>query len=695
MDFNHLPLTTEDGTQVNLNALYKIAPSCFTEVRNEKTGELRHVVDFKKLLQLLGDNAVEDEPEAYEFTWVGKQAARREAATPINKTLRPVPESSVDWDHTQNIYIEGDNLDALKLLQKSYLGKVKMIYIDPPYNTGNDFVYHDDFHRSQSEEDLEAGNVDELGNRFLKNTETNGKFHSDWCSMIYPRLQLAHSLLREDGVIFISIDDHEIENLKKICCEIYGESNFVAIINWRRSGGRQDSKYYAIIHEYILCFAKDIDKFQAGEEIKSENVYPKYDEVNKRYYKTQLLRKWGANSLRENRPNLYYPIKGPHGEDIYPTIYLADQRNSALGFKKIQGRWRWGASTMAKAIEEGRVEFQENKYGELIPYERIYAPKAGEEKTNKYTTWIDDVSNGTDTIKGLFSKTIFDYSKSPQLVGRFLKMADLEDNDLVLDFFSGSATTAHAVMQLNAEDGGHRKFILVQLPEETSEDSEAYKAGYKNICEIGEERIRRAGKKIKEEKQGAALVAVRNGKSSQGDLFTQGNQEADGHKGRTLQEHDLDTGFRVFRIDSSNMKDVYFAPKDLEPQQLELFADNVKEDRTELDLLYGCMVDWGVQLSLPLTKETIDVADGHKGRTLQADGNGVTVYTVNDGDLVACFGKPITDNVVKVMADKAPLRVLFRDSCFEKDEQKINIFEQFKQLLGWSDDEALNNIRVI
>ena len=263
-------------------------------------------------------------------------------------------------------------------------------------------------------------------------------------------------------------------------------------------------------------------------------------------------------------------------------------------------------------------------------------------------------------------------------------------------------------MQLNAEDGGHRKFILVQLPEETDEKSEAYKAGYKNICEIGEERIRRAGKKIKEELQGAALVAVRNGKSSQGDLFDQGNQQTDGHKGRTLQVDDLDTGFRVFRIDSSNMKDVYFAPKDLDPKELDLFADNVKEDRTELDLLYGCMVDWGVPLSLPLTKETIDAADGHtlakdngtianghKGRTLQADGNGVTVYTVNDGDLVACFGKPITDKVVKAMADKAPLRVLFRDSCFEKDEQKINIFEQFKQLLGWSDDEALNNIRVI
>lgn len=597
---------------------------------------------------------------------MGKQAARREAATPINKTLRPVPESSVDWDNTQNIYIEGDNLDALKLLQRSYLGKIKMIYIDPPYNTGNDFVYNDKFEETANTFSNKAGFVDAEGNKlidtsnqYFRNTESNGRFHSDWCSMIYPRLQLAKSLLSNEGVIFISIDDHEIENLKKICCEVFGENNFVAIINWRRSGGRQDSKYYAVIHEYILCFAKDIDNFQAGEEIKGEEVYPKYDDKLKRYYKTQLLRKWGANSLRENRPNLYYPIKGPNGEDIYPTIYQADQRNSALGFDKIQGRWRWGASTMAKAIAEGRVEFQENKYGELVPYEKIFAPLKGEEKTKKYTTWIDDVSNGTDTIKNLFTKTVFDYSKSPEMILRFLKMADLEDDEIVLDFFSGSATTAHAVMQLNAEDGGNRKFILVQLPEETDEDSEANKAGYKTICEIGEERIRRAGKKIQDEL-----------KEKQPDLFAKGNDD----------KPKLDTGFRVYRIDSSNMKDVYFAPKDLDPKQLDLFEDNVKEDRTELDLLYGCILDWGLQLSLPMTTEKVD---------------GVTIYTVNEGDLVACFGKPITDNVVKAMADKAPLRVLFRDSCFGKDEQKINIYEQFKQQLGWSDNEALNNIRVI
>ena len=680
MDFNHLPLTTEDGTQLNLDALYKIAPSCFTEARDEKTGELRHVVDFNKLRQLLGDNAVEDEPEAYEFTWVGKQAARREAATPINKTLRPVPESSVDWDHTQNIYIEGDNLDALKLLQKSYLGGVKMIYIDPPYNTGNDFVYHDDFHRTQAEEDLEAGNVDELGNRFVKNTETNGKFHSDWCSMIYPRLQLAHSLLSEDGVIFISMDDNEIENLRKLCDEIFGEENFIAQICWRRTDNQLNIGYFAKVKEYILLYSKTrnftLGRLPLSEKAKAEYRYS--DE--KGLFRRSIL-------LHKTR-----------GRRFYPKV-------TKLG-NTLNGPWMVSEEEFDKMDKNGEIYWTENGDGQ--PYGKIYLSKSKGQIPNDF--WgIEFGTNqrGSLEVEKLFGKRYFDFPKPVSLIQNICKLGSDKDS-IILDFFSGSATTAQAVMQLNAEDGGHRKFILVQLPEETDVNSEAYKAGYKNICEIGEERIRRAGKKIKEELQGAALVAVRNGKSSQGDLFDQGNQQTDGHEGRTLQADDLDTGFRVFRVDSSNMKDVYFAPKDLEPQQLDLFADNVKEDRTELDLLYGCMVDWGVPLSLPLSEETIDVADGHtmatddgtiadghKGRTLQADGNGVTVYTVNDGDLVACFGKPITDNVVKAMADKAPLRVLFRDSCFEKDEQKINIFEQFKQLLGWSDDEALNNIRVI
>ncbi len=640
----HIDRQTPNGTELNLDALYKIAPSCFTEAKGDD-GEIRHVVDFNKLRLLLGDNAVEDAPEVYDFTWVGKRAALQEVAAPINKTLRPCPEESVNWDKTQNLYIEGDNLEVLKLLQNSYMGKVKMIYIDPPYNTGNDFVYKDS--RSMSAGEYNDAISDDEGYRLIKNTYSNGSFHSDWCSMIYSRLMIARSLLTEDGVIFISIDDNEQRNLKNICDEVFGESNFVAMLNWRRSGGRQDSKYYAIIHEYILCYAKDISDYEAGEEIKTGEVYPKFDKQKQRYYKTQLLRKWGSNSLRENRPNLYYPIIGPEGEEIYPTIYQ-ESENSDLGFIKIQGCWRWGASNLAKAQEEGRVEFVRNKWNEWVAYEKIFAPLDGDENTKKYSTWIDDVGNGTSMIKGLFEKTIFDYSKSSELIVKFLKMANLTNEDLCVDFFSGSATTAHAVMQLNAEDGGNRKFIMVQLPEKTAKDSEAYKAGYKNICEIGKERIRRAGKKIKEESP--------------------------------LTTQDLDTGFRVFKCESSNYKDVAFAPKDYSQEELDMFVDNIKEDRTALDLLFDCMLRWGVELSLPLSTTKV---------------GGCTIHNVNDGDLVACFDGNVTEAVIDAIADLSPLRVVFRDSSFIEAAQKMNLFELFKQKCDWTDEEVKNNVRVI
>lgn len=643
----HLKLNSASGTQLNMEALYQIAPSVFTEARDAKTGQIARKVDFDALRVLLGDAVKEEGGESYQFTWVGKRAAKAEAARPTDKTLRPVVEDSVDWNNTKNLYIEGDNLEVLKLLQKSYMGGVKMIYIDPPYNTGNDFVYNDDFARTEAEEDLEAGNVDELGLRYRKNTDSNGKFHSDWCSMIYSRLLVARSLLTEDGVIFISIDDNEVRNLRNICDEVFGEGNFVATLNWRRSGGRQDSKFYAIIHEYIICYAKDISSFEAGEEIKTGEIYPKFDKQKQRYYKTQLLRKWGSNSLRENRPNLYYPIKGPNGEDVYPIIYQEAEK-SDLGFVKIQGCWRHSASNLAKAGEEGRIEFVKNKWNEWVAYEKIFAPLEGEENTKKYSTWIDDVSNGTTLIKNLFSKSVFDYSKSPELLIRFLRMANLKNEDVCLDFFSGSSTTAHAVMQLNAKDGGNRKFIMVQLPEETPEDSEARKAGYKTIPEIAKERIRRAGKKIKEESP--------------------------------LTTQNLDTGFRVFRLDESNYLEVKKSPKEYDQDMLGLFVDNIKADRTDLDLLFGSMLAWGVQLDMPMTTEQVD---------------GCTVYTVNEGDLVACFSDPITDKVIQTMADKMPLRILFRDSCFTDDAQKINIYEQFKQLLDWADDEAFKNIKVI
>ncbi len=651
MKFNHLPLSSLDGTQLNLEALYKIAPSCFTEARDENTGALRHVVDFKKLRQLLGDNAVEDEPEAYDFTWVGKNAARREAATPINKTLRPVPESSVDWDHTQNIYIEGDNLDALKLLQKSYLGGegkgVKMIYIDPPYNTGNDFVYHDDFHRTQAEEDLEAGNVDELGNRFVKNTETNGKFHSDWCSMIYPRLQLAHSLLSEDGLIFISIDEHESHNLRKICDEVFGENNFVSQIVWEKRFTRSNNSHtFTTLTEPIMVYRKSeiVTDIKEPRSDKADSIYSNPDNDPRGVWTSVS---YVNPATKTQRPNLSYSLINPftHKEVIHPT-----------------NAWKFSKEVYEKHVKENRLYWGkdgDNTYPRLKKF--LSEMEGGMVPVD---LWKQEETGTTDKaskeLAALLSGKFFDFPKPVSLIKRIISLVinqKVDKEAIILDFFSGSATTAHAVMQLNAEDGGHRKFILVQLPEETDENSEAYKAGYKNICEIGEERIRRAGKKIQDEL-----------KAKQPDLFDNENGQS------------LDTGFRVFRIDSSNMKDVYFAPKDLDPKQIDLFADNVKEDRTELDLLYGCIVDWGLKLSLPLSTETI---------------NGVTVYTVNNGDLVACFGKPITDDVVKAMASKAPLRILFRDSCFEKDEQKINIYERFKQLCNWNDDEALNKIRVI
>lgn len=646
MEFQHLPLTSLDGTQLTIDTLYKIAPSCFTETFDPKDPKkLRHVVDFTKLRQLLGDDTVEDKPEAYEFTWVGKQAARREAASPINKTLRPVPESSVDWENTQNIYIEGDNLDALKLLQKSYLGKVKMIYIDPPYNTGNDFVYHDDFKQGQDEYNEQAGYVDELGNRFVKNTDSNGRFHSDWCSMIYPRLLLAHSLLKDDGLIFISIDEHESQNLRKICDEVFGENNFVSQIVWEKRYTRSNNSHtFTTLTEPILVYRKSeiVTDIKEPRSDKADSIYSNPDNDPRGVWTSVS---YVNPATKAQRPNLSYPLINPftHKEVVHPT-----------------NAWKYSKEVYEKHVKENRLfwgkdgnntyprlkKFLSEMDGGMVPVDLWKQEETG-------TT--DQASKELDQLMG---GKYFDFPKPTSLLRRILSLVinqKVDKNAIILDFFSGSATTAHAVIQLNAEDGGKRKFIMVQLPEETEEVSESYKAGYKNICELGEERIRRAGKKIQDEL-----------KAKQPDLFENGNKPK------------FDTGFRVFRVDSSNMKDVYFAPKDLEPEQL--FADNVKEDRTDLDLLYGSMVDWGVELSLPLETETVD---------------GVKVYTVNNDDLVACFGKPITDNVVKTIADKAPLRVLFRDSCFEKDEQKINIFEQFKQLLGWSDDEALNNIRVI
>jgi len=613
-----------------------------TEAKDEN-GEIVHKIDFDMLKQELSTTLVEGREERYQFTWPDKRQAILTANAPIDKTLRPCREESVDFDNTQNLYIEGDNLEVLKLLQETYLCKIKMIYIDPPYNTGNDFVYEDDFAQNAADYIANSGQTDEEGNRLVANTESNGRFHTDWLNMMYPRLKLARDLLSDDGVIFISIDDNEVDNLKKVCDEVFGESNFVAILNWRRSGGRQDSKYYAIIHEYILCYAKDISNFEAGEKIKTGEVFSKYDEEKKRFYKTQLLRKWGSNSLRENRPNLYYPIKAPDGIDVYPTIYEED-KSSALEFIEIQGRWRWSASNLVNAQKEGRIEFQKNKWGKWIAYEKIFAPLEGEENTKKYTTWIDDVGNGTDVIKKLFGKVCFDYSKSPELISRFLKMANLEDDDIVLDFFSGSATTAHAVMQLNAEDGGNRKFIMVQLPELCDEKSEAYKAGYKNICEIGKERIRRAGKKIIEE--------------------------------NPLTTQNLDIGFRVLKCDSSNMEDVYYSPEHFSSQ--DLFKNNIKNDRTPEDLLFQVMLNLGILLSSKIETKEID---------------GKTVFYVEGNYLVACFDENVDEKTLTEIAKEKPYYFVMRDASMASDSVVTNFEQIFKAYLGESYNP--DNIRII
>ena len=628
-----LERTSADGSKLNLEALYQIAPSCFTEVKDEKTGAIKHVVNFKTLRQLLGDDAVEDGEEMYQFTWPGKQAARCEAAAPITNTLLPVPEDSVDWDTTENLYIEGDNLRVLKLLQKGYMGKVKMIYIDPPYNTGNDFVYHDDFAHTTEEEELAAGNVDEEGNRFRRNLDSNGRFHSDWCSMIYSRLLVARSLLTEDGVIFISIDDNEVHNLRKICDEVFGAGNFVGQVIWERAFAPINlMKHFSPSHDYIICYAKDI-------ELAECNGIPRSTEADARYSNPDNDPRgvWSSSDISVGpaiEANIY-PITTPSGRVVEPPA----------------GRsWSLSANAFAERLSQNRIWFGSD--GNSVPRIKRFLSELRKTGVTSMTIWkhgdVGHSQGATQALAKMFDgKKYFDYPKPVDLIKRCISLYTSPDS-LILDFFSGSATTAHAVMQLNADDSGHRKYICVQLAEETPEDSEARKAGYATIPEIAKERIRRAGKKIKEVSP--------------------------------LTTQDLDTGFRVFRLADSNYENVEKSPNEYDQNMLDLFADNIKTDRTDLDLLFGAMLSWGVQLSLPMTTEEVD---------------GCKIYTVDGNGLVACFAKNVTENVVKAMAAKQPLRVLFRDSCFSEDKTKINIFELFKQQLDWDESESMQNIRVI
>ena len=611
-----LDTQSADGAQLNLDALYQIAPSCFTEARDPETGKIKRVVNFDVLRQLLGDDAVEDATEAYEFNWVGKQAARAEVLRPINKTLRPVKEDSVDWDNTQNLYIEGDNLEVLKLLQKSYLGKVKMIYIDPPYNTGNNFVYYD-------------------GNRYRKNTDSN-RFHSEWCSMIYARLMLARSLLSEDGVIFISIDDNEVANLRNIGDSVFGSRNFVSNVIWQKKFSRSnDATYFSTMHDHILCYCKNtILMNDAGWKI---GLLPRGNELPSGYSNPDNDPRgpWTSTimSAKSGGQSMLYEITIPSGRKVLPP----------------SGRyWSCSQETFAKWNEENRIWYGVN--GDSAPRKKTFLSEVQEGLRPNSILFQNEVGNNQEAkqeVKALFDGVgVFDGPKPVRLLQTLLKIGNVKDNDIILDFFSGSATTAHAVMHMNSEDNGNRKFILIQLPELTPEDSEARKAGYNTITELGKERIRRAGRKIKEEHPEAK---------------------------------DLDTGFRVFRIDESNFEDVERTPKEYNQDQLDIFLNNVKSDRDDLDLLFGCILNWGIQLSLPMSSEVVDEK---------------TIYTVNEGDLVACFAEKVTDNVVKAMADKQPLRVIFRDSCFDQDADKINIYETFKQLLDWNDEKVKNNRKV-
>lgn len=620
-----LKFETPDMVAGNIEKIGALFPSAITEMRGED-GQIKKGINFEVLKQLLSRDVV-DGDECYEFTWVGKKAAMAEAARPITKTLRPVKEGSRDWDTTQNLYIEGDNLEVLKILQESYLGKVKMIYIDPPYNTGHDFIYRDKFQRSQQEENEQMGMYDEDENQMFENTESNGRFHSDWCSMMYSRLALARNLLTDDGVIVISIDDNEQENLLKICNEIYGETNYVAMFPWRKRTAKSDVPFgVSQDYEWIICYAKS-SKFVA-----------KINGTERKYYETSDFpgKPWRIHDLTKQttaseRPNSYFTIINPKTGDEYPA--------------NPNRTWAISKDTFEKYYEQNRIvfpgdyEFINITRPALRYWKEDDMEKAGElfglmSVSTKLPDNIGMSLDGTKEITSIFDRKAFNFPKTVSLLKFFVNICTKTDNKaIILDFFSGSSTTAHAVMQLNAEDGGHRKFIMVQLPEACDEKSEAFKSGYQNICEIGKERIRRAGDKIKAD--------------------------------NPLETQDLDTGFRVFRVDSSNMKDVYYHPEELDQQALGEMISNIKDDRTDLDLLYACLLDWGVEIHLPHTSTELD---------------GCTVHNVDNGALMACFNTNVPTSVVEYMAKQQPLRAVFRDSAFSSDDAKINVTEIFKNL---------------
>lgn len=646
-------MTTPDGAQLNLDALYKICPSCFTESAAED-GSIKRVVDFNKLRALLGDNAEDNAPEAYDFTWVGKRAAQREAAAPIKKTLRPYDKESKDWSCSENLYIEGDNLDVLKLIQNSYMGKIRFIYIDPPYNTGKDFIYPDKFDMTDEEFIEEAKIIDSEGKKLVKNLDSYGRFHSRWCSMIYMRLLVARTLLSPDGLMFISIGEQEIDNLKKIVSEVFGASNYIETYIWE-STFRPDnsSKVMRRNGEFVLCVAKNKSNItKLIGETKAKEGLPS---LTKSSMKESVLT-FPAGVVTT------YLKDGVYKAGVRDSYTLLDDvtvKNGKITNEfRLRGHVIWGQENLLREISEGTEIIIKGE--NFVPYTK----KAGDSIMSPTklipNSIVGDILSANAEMAKLFPQKVFSYPKPVTLLKYLISYIDSKDF-IVMDFFSGSSTTAQAVLELNAEDGGNRKFIMVQYPEnldemfDIAEDKE--KVVIQNaidlcdklnkphtICEIAKERIRRAGQFIAQE-----------------------GKEAD-------------FGFRNFKCDESNMKEVYFSPNDYSQGFLSQLEDNIKEDRTDLDLLFDCMLRWGVELSLPLSSKKVGAC---------------TIHNVNDGDLVACFDGIITDDVIDAIAEMSPLRVVFRDSSFEEASQKMNLFELFKQKCGWSDYEVKNNVKVI
>ena len=651
---DHMKFETPDLTAQNIEKIAALFPGCVTEGPDGKGG-LKKAINFELLKQMLSDDVLEGD-EAYEFTWVGKKASIVEANKPIRKTLRPCPEESKNWDTTENLYIEGDNLEVLKLLQEAYLGKVKMIYIDPPYNTGHDFIYNDRFEMGKQEYDQQIGLFDEEGNKqFAENSESSPRFHSDWCSMMYPRLMLARNMLTDDGVIFISIDDNEQDSLKKIANEIFGPGNFIATIIWRKNyAPKSSAQYFSVDHDYILVYTK-------CSAIWRPNLLPRTEKQNSMYSNPDNDPRgpWRPNNLSAR--NYYskgtYPIKCPGGRIIEGPP---------------SGRyWIYSEEKFWQLDKEGRIYWGPD--GNNIPAPKTYLSEV-KQGIVPQTYWsYEEVGHTQEAKKELLSllsfatsQDVFDTPKPTRLIKRMLQIATTRDgHDIVMDFFCGSATTAHAVMAQNAEDGGNRQFIMVQLPQPIKSE------GFSTLCDIGKERIRRAGDMAKKalEEEGTAVRAMEKFKkehgTSMGFVYAEWSDSPEVVTAKKKMADDLDIGFRVLKLDETNMEAVYYSAQEYDQQMLQKMESNIKPDRTDLDLLFGCLLEWGLPLSMPYRSEQVE---------------GCTVHTYNDGDLIACFDENIPESVIQEIAKRKPLRAVFRDSGFATSPEKINVGEIFKLL---------------